>query len=182
MFCFWLVLQNQQKPYIFPSERCRDSTTEVNFLSIFHCSLSDADIPVLTWADHSQHYTTPGFEDWEGVRWKGKKLVKRCSWQNKEDTHFYSINKRKKKKKNLGDFWRKVSAKGPELCIALRKVWKECRRVAEDGEERAGQHYTVTIVSLPQKSYRHSEVSLCLSMCSAIFVSVKLHYPPSLFH
>ena len=75
-----------------------------------------------------------------------------------------------------------MGAKRPELCIALRQEWEECRRMAEEGEEGAGHHCTFTMGSLTYKGYRHSEVSLWLSMHSTIFVEVEVYCLQSLFH
>lgn len=57
---------------------------------------------------------------------------------------------------------KKAGAKGPERCIALRQVWEEHKRRAEDGEEGAVQYCTLTMGSLPDMGYRHSEGPLCL--------------------
>lgn len=81
---------------------------------------------------------------------------------------------RKKKKKSV------EVISGPELCIALRQRWEKQRRMAEEGEEGAGQHCTLIMGSSPYKGYRHSEVFLCLSKCS-VFLKAEVYSPQSLF-
>lgn len=108
-----------------------------------------------------------------GQGWK-KRHAKHDPWQNKQDMHYSSINKILKIHVGVisGE---KLGTVGPDLCFTCKvKKWEECRRMAEEGEACAGQHYVLTRDFLSHKGC-NSEVSLWLGTCSSTFVQVELY-------